>query len=156
MTWLHDPQSRSIAEEIWKMNLMNCHSKKWRSQASGHTLTTAYCISKLLCFTIEIDWFISVPEEARRMLNSGTLHFWWIYYQHSCELVSNARHCLILTKRSKFLHLLPAPPNRHHQTLIPSYKCIVLRQANNLPFLSVFFYGNALIWHSATLWWGRI
>lgn len=118
---------------------MICHSKIWRSQVSGHALTIDYCVTKLLYFTIEIDWLISVPEEARRMLTSVTLHFSWIYYHHSCELVSNARNCLILTKRSKFLHLLPAPPNRHHQTVMQSYKCIVLRQANNLPFLSVFF-----------------
>ena len=139
LTWRRDPQSRPIAEEIWQMNLMNCHSKKWRSQASGHALTADYCVTMLLCFTIETYWLISVAEEARRMLNSGTLRFPWIYYQHSCELVSNAPHCLILTKRSKFLHLLSAPPSRHHQTVMLSYKCIVLSQANNLPFPECLF-----------------
>ena len=82
---------------------------------------------------------ISVAEEARRILSSGTLRFSRIYYQHSCELVSNAPHCLILTKRSKFLHLLSAPPSRHHQTVMQSYKCIVLRQANNLPYPACLF-----------------
>ena len=98
-----------------------------------------------ICFTIETDWLISVAEEARRMLNSGTLLFPWIYHQHSCEMVSNSPHCLILTKRSKFLHLLSASLSRHHQTVMQSYKCIVLRQANNLPFPECPFF-TAMHW----------
>jgi hypothetical protein len=89
------------------------------------------------------EWLINFcARRGQKNAQSGTLHFSWIYYQHSCELVSNARNCLILTTRSEFLHLLPTPLNRHHQTVMQSYKCIVLRQANNLPFLGVFF-----LWH---------
>ena len=87
------------------------------------------------------EWLINFcARRGQKNAQSGTLHFSWIYYQHSCELVSNARNCLILTTRSEFLHLLPTPLNRHHRTVMQSYKCIVLRQANNLPFLGVFFF----------------
>jgi hypothetical protein len=69
-------------------------------------------VLQLRLINLLINVFIYVSEEVRKILNWGTWDSSWIYYQHSCELVSNARHCLILTKRSKFLYLLSPTPQQ--------------------------------------------
>ena len=105
------------------------------------------------------DWLINFCAR-RGQKNAQFRYVTFLMNLLSTQLWTGVK-CSALSNFNKALQIPPStpstPPNRHHQTVMRSYKCIVLRQANNLPFLSVFFfYGNALNWHSATLWWGHI
>ena len=88
------------------------------------------------------DWLINFCAR-RGQKNAQFRYVTFLMNLLSTQLWTGVK-CSALSNFNKALQIPPStpstPPNRHHQTVMRSYKCIVLRQANNLPFLSVFFF----------------